>query len=100
MQHSSLLAAVSASHNTGLRPPLLDIDAKAGDYVIGPIRAPHTFVNPFDEGVKFLDSFTAAFYVNYSKLLGETAGEAEGQMRLESVGKAMGRVCCIAYLGC
>lgn len=26
-----------------------DVDAKAGDYVSVPIRAPHTFSNPFDE---------------------------------------------------
>jgi len=34
------------------------LDAKAGDYVVVPTRAPHTFSNPFDvEGV-FINTYT------------------------------------------
>lgn len=38
-----------------------------------PIRAPHTFSNPFDEEARFFNTFTPAFYVNYFKLLHEMA---------------------------
>lgn len=47
------------------------IDAKLGDLVTVPIRAPHTFSNPFDEQAKFLNTYTPAFYINYFKMLGE-----------------------------
>ena len=50
-----------------------DIDALAGDYVTVPIRAPHTFANPFDEEARFFNTFTPAFYVNYFKLLSDLA---------------------------
>lgn len=39
-------------------------DAKAGEYVVVPIGAPHTFVNASDEPVNFFTTFTPAFYVN------------------------------------
>jgi len=48
-------------------------EAKTGDYVTVPIRAPHTFSNPFDEEARFFNTFTPAFYVNYFKLLSELA---------------------------
>ncbi|KAJ9639909.1 hypothetical protein H2201_007313 [Coniosporium apollinis] len=47
------------------------IDAKTGDYITVPIRAPHTFSNPFDEEAKFLCTFTPAFYINYFRILGK-----------------------------
>ncbi|EON63074.1 hypothetical protein W97_02301 [Coniosporium apollinis CBS 100218] len=47
------------------------IDAKVGDFVTVPTRAPHTFSNPFDEEAKFLCTFTPAFYINYFRILGE-----------------------------
>ena len=50
-----------------------DIDAPAGDYVTVPVRAPHTFANPFDEEAKFFNTFTPAFYVNYFQLLSTLA---------------------------
>ena len=40
-----------------------------------PIRAPHTFSNPFDEEAKFLNTYTPAFYINYFKMLGEMIEE-------------------------
>ena len=60
---------------TGLKDPLPDIDAKVGDYVTVPTRAPHTFGNPFDEEAKFFNTFTPAFYINYFKLLANMAKE-------------------------
>lgn len=51
-----------------------DIDAKTGDYVTVPVRAPHTFSNPFDEEARFFNTFSPAFYVNYFKLLSDMAG--------------------------
>ena len=57
---------------TGHKDPK-DTDVTAGDYVTVPIRAPHTFSNPFDEEARFFTTFTPAFYVNYFKLLSEIA---------------------------
>jgi len=54
-----------------------DIDAKLGDFVTVPIRAPHTFSNPFDVEAKFLNTYTPAFYINYFKMLGELVGSGE-----------------------
>ncbi|KAI0418765.1 RmlC-like cupin domain-containing protein [Xylaria grammica] len=47
------------------------IDAKEGDYVVVPTRAPHTFSNPTGEESKFFNTFTPAFYINYFKLMSE-----------------------------
>lgn len=47
-----------------------DVDAKVGDFVSVPVRAPHTFSNPFDTEAKFFNTYTPAFYINYFKLLG------------------------------
>jgi hypothetical protein len=64
------------------------IDAKLGDYVTVPPRAPHTFSNPYDEEAKFFNTFTPAFYINYFKLLAKMT--AEGQpMNPEANRKAM-----------
>ena len=41
----------------GLKEPQPDVDAKAGDYVTVPIRAPHTFSNPFDKEAVSILSF-------------------------------------------
>lgn len=46
------------------------IDAHEGDYVVVPVRAPHTFSNPTDGESKFLNTYTPAYYINYFKLLG------------------------------
>jgi oxalate decarboxylase/phosphoglucose isomerase-like protein (cupin superfamily) len=47
------------------------VDAKEGDYVTAPVRAPHTFSNPFDVDAKFFNTYTPAFYINYFKILAE-----------------------------
>jgi oxalate decarboxylase/phosphoglucose isomerase-like protein (cupin superfamily) len=49
------------------------IDAKAGDYVTVPTRAPHTFSNPTDEEAKFFNTYTPAFYIDYFKILAEVS---------------------------
>ncbi|EME85403.1 uncharacterized protein MYCFIDRAFT_210224 [Pseudocercospora fijiensis CIRAD86] len=49
------------------------LDAKTGDYVVVPIRAPHTFSNPFDEEAKIFFTTTPSFYINYFKLLSQLA---------------------------
>ena len=64
-----------------------DVDAKAGDYMAVPVRAPHTFNNPFDEEAKFICTFTPAFYVNYFKLLGDLT--QDGRMTPQIGLKAM-----------
>ncbi|KAI1426349.1 RmlC-like cupin domain-containing protein [Xylaria sp. FL1777] len=47
------------------------IDAKEGDYVVVPTRAPHTFSNPTGEESIFFNTFTPAYYINYFKLMSE-----------------------------
>jgi len=54
-----------------------DIDAKLGDFVSVPVRAPHTFSNPHAEEAKFFNTYTPAFYINYFKLLGTMIEEGE-----------------------
>ncbi|KAI9727603.1 MAG: hypothetical protein M1834_008043 [Cirrosporium novae-zelandiae] len=54
-----------------------DPEAKMGDYVVVPIRAPHTFSNPGDEEARIFNTFTPAFYINYSKLLSSLAEEGK-----------------------
>ncbi|KAH7356833.1 RmlC-like cupin domain-containing protein [Rhexocercosporidium sp. MPI-PUGE-AT-0058] len=53
------------------------IDAKAGDYVVVPTRAPHTFSNETDEEAKFVNTFTPAFYIHYFKLLSTLMANGE-----------------------
>ncbi|WPH03426.1 Hypothetical protein R9X50_00630600 [Acrodontium crateriforme] len=57
-------------------------DAKTGDYMVIPIRAPHTFSNPFDEEARMFFTSTPAFYINYFKLL-STLGEEGKPMPAE-----------------
>lgn len=45
------------------------VDAKPGDYMVVPIRAPHTFSNPSDEEARIFFTSTPSFYINYFKLL-------------------------------
>lgn len=42
-----------------------------------PIRAPHTFSNPFDEEARFFNTFTPAFYIDYFRILAEVSGRDE-----------------------
>ncbi|KAK4505188.1 hypothetical protein PRZ48_003151 [Zasmidium cellare] len=49
------------------------VDCKAGDYMVVPIRAPHTFSNPGDEEAKIFFTTTPSFYINYFKLLSQLA---------------------------
>ena len=53
------------------------VDAKTGDYVTVPTRAPHTFSNPFDVEAKFFNTFTPAFYIDYFKILAEVSKSDE-----------------------
>ncbi|KAF2674187.1 hypothetical protein BT63DRAFT_4208 [Microthyrium microscopicum] len=54
------------------------VDCAVGDLCTVPIRAPHTFSNPFDVEAKFINTYTPAFYINYFKMMGEMleVGEA------------------------
>lgn len=49
------------------------VDAGPGDYMVVPIRAPHTFSNPGDEEAKIFFTSTPSFYINYFKLLSSLA---------------------------
>ncbi|KAI1084905.1 RmlC-like cupin domain-containing protein [Whalleya microplaca] len=66
------------------------IDAKAGDYVVVPTRAPHTFSNPTDVEAKFFNTFTPAYYVHYFKLVEAMGSEGRGVGK-EEVLEAMSR---------
>ena len=52
-------------------------DARVGDYVTVPIRAPHTFSNPTDQEAKFFNTFTPAFYIDYFKILAQVSRSDE-----------------------
>ncbi|RQM08537.1 hypothetical protein DH86_00000256 [Scytalidium sp. 3C] len=54
-----------------------DIDAKEGDFVVVPTRAPHTFSNPTGEEARFINTFTPAFYIHYFKLLAQLTARGE-----------------------
>jgi mannose-6-phosphate isomerase-like protein (cupin superfamily) len=64
-------------------------DAHAGDYVVVPIGAPHTFANPFGEPAVFFNTFTPAFYVNYFRELGKLG--AAGPLSPDQVTKVRDR---------
>ena len=49
------------------------VSYKAGDYIVVPARAPHTFSNLGDEEAKFFITCTPGFYINYFKLLSRLA---------------------------
>lgn len=66
------------------------IDAKVGDYVTVPTRAPHTFSNPFDEEAKFFNTYTPAFYIDYFRILAELSKE-DGVMSKEKNLEVMAR---------
>ncbi|PQE24558.1 Cupin domain-containing protein [Rutstroemia sp. NJR-2017a WRK4] len=53
------------------------IDAKEGDYVVVPTRAPHTFSNESGEEARFFNTFTPAFYIHYLKLLSTLIAEGK-----------------------
>lgn len=63
------------------------IDAKAGDLVVVPPKAPHTFENATDQQAKFFNTFTPAFYIQYFKLL-ETWLKSGEKFTPEKVQKA------------
>ena len=46
----------------GLEPKV--IDAKEGDYVVVPTRAPHTFSNETDEEARFFNTYTPVSQVS------------------------------------
>ncbi|GAB7353833.1 hypothetical protein MBLNU459_g4203t1 [Dothideomycetes sp. NU459] len=64
------------------------VDAKAGDYVVVPIRAPHTFCNVTDQEAKFFNTYTPSFYINYFRLLAKYIGDGKA-MTPEANKKAM-----------
>ncbi|KAM5352904.1 hypothetical protein ACJ41O_005626 [Fusarium nematophilum] len=66
------------------------LDAQAGDYVVVPIRAPHTFSNPGDVEARFINTFTSSFYINYFKLM-EKMFSSGIPMNKDSVQLAMSR---------
>ena len=72
-----------------------DVDAKAGDYVVVPPGAPHTFANPFDGEARFFNTFTPSFYCNYFILLNELADEGKAITK-EQAFEAMSRYATLA----
>ncbi|RAL00111.1 uncharacterized protein BO80DRAFT_357589 [Aspergillus ibericus CBS 121593] len=51
------------------------IDAKAGDFIVIPIRLPHRFSNPFAEEAVFMNTATPGFFVRYFEYLEMLIGE-------------------------
>lgn len=62
------------------------IVAKAGDYIVVPTCAPHTFGNEHDEELVLYNTFSPAFYLDYFRLLGAMA-EKEGGKLTPAAGK-------------
>lgn len=52
-----------------------DVDAKAGEMVVIPVRLPHRFSNPFDEEAVFMNTITPGFFVRYFEHLEALIGE-------------------------
>jgi mannose-6-phosphate isomerase-like protein (cupin superfamily) len=71
-------------------PDNTHVDAATGDYVTVPIRAPHTFSNPFEEEAKFFNTFTPAFYIDYFKILAKIS-ESDEKMSREKNLEVMAR---------
>jgi mannose-6-phosphate isomerase-like protein (cupin superfamily) len=67
------------------------VDSKTGDVVTVPIRAPHTFSNPFNEEAKFMNTYTPALFINYFKMLEELIEAGDGKMTPDKNRKAMSR---------
>lgn len=61
------------------------VDAKVGDYVTVPIRAPHTFSNPTGEEARFFNTYTPAFYIDYFKILAEVSRSDEKMSKAKNV---------------
>lgn len=57
-----------------------DVDAKAGDYIVVPPRAVHTFSNPFDEEAEFFNTFSPAYYVDYLRLTARAVAAKGGPL--------------------
>ena len=72
-------------------------DVGAGDYIVVPIGAPHTFINVSDAPVEFFSTFTPAFYVNYFREMAHLS--AKGQPKREEVLAVMSRYATIPYDG-
>jgi mannose-6-phosphate isomerase-like protein (cupin superfamily) len=57
-----------------------DVDAKAGDYIVVPPRAVHTFSNPFGEEAEFFNTFSPAYYVDYLRLTAKAVAAKGGPL--------------------
>ena len=66
-----------------------ELDAHAGDYVVTPVGAKHTFANPFDEPAIMFNNFTPAYYINYFRDVARLA--AAGGFSPEGVLRVMAR---------
>lgn len=66
------------------------VDTKAGDYVIVPPKAIHSFANPFDEEAIFFNTFTPAFYVHHLRLMAKATTEAIKEGRNMGKEEALG----------
>jgi oxalate decarboxylase/phosphoglucose isomerase-like protein (cupin superfamily) len=59
------------------------VDTKAGDYVVVPTKAIHTFSNPFDEEAEFFNTFTPAYYVDYLRMLADAMKGGQGMQQTQ-----------------
>ena len=70
-------------------------DAKAGDYVVVPVGAPHTIGNASEARVEFFSTFTPAYYINYFREI--AALSAEGRLTPEKILTIMLRYATVPY---
>jgi mannose-6-phosphate isomerase-like protein (cupin superfamily) len=59
------------------------VDTKAGDYVVVPTKAIHTFSNPFEEEAVFFNTFTPAYYVDYLRMLADAMKGGQGMQQTQ-----------------
>ena len=69
----------------------LEKDANAGDYVVAPPLAPHTFANASDQEATMVCTFTPSFYVNYFRYMRDEAEKNGGVLTKEIGFEAMRR---------
>jgi hypothetical protein len=69
----------------GLEPKV--IDAKEGDYVVVPTRAPHTFSNETDEEARFFNTFTPVGFAFQSLGFTGTSGNKSWRIVTDEINR-------------
>jgi mannose-6-phosphate isomerase-like protein (cupin superfamily) len=66
-------------------------DLGTGAVAIVPAGVPHTFANPFDVPVTFLNTFTPDLYINFFRDLAHLPVNAQGVLEPADIGRTMAK---------